>query len=126
MRQDVRKAHYDRRREIARAQALDDFEQVDLPLHQGVGPDHDVPRGVDGEVALAPRVHVVEVDRVLHPPRLGGVELRFAVQRSFRISGHGAFLEDSVEPKDKWLVPVNGASHDVNQLARTITKMRCQ
>ena len=46
------------------------------------------PGRVDAEVALAPRVDVVEIQGVLDAPGLGGIGLASAVQGALRIYGH--------------------------------------
>ena len=66
--QDVGEAHHDRRRQIARLQSLDDFEQIDLALGRAVGPHDDVPGRIDAEVALAPGGHLVQIERILGVP----------------------------------------------------------
>ena len=66
--QDVGEAHDHRRREVARLEPADDLVQVDLVVGRLVGAHHHVARGVDAEVAVAPGVDAVELERVLDLP----------------------------------------------------------
>src|SRR6185437_6538684 len=91
VRQDVRETHHDGCRKVARLQPLHDLEEVDVAPGPGlgVGAHHDMAGGVDREVALAPRVDMVKLERVLDPPGLGGVGLAIAaVDGAFRVCGH--------------------------------------
>jgi len=66
----------------------DDLEEIDDVGPLRVGPHNDVACVIDGEVTLAPRIDVVEVERVVDPPGLGGVELPVAVDGAFRVCCH--------------------------------------
>ncbi len=70
VREDVGEADDDRSREIAGLEALYDLMEIDDIVPLRVGTDDDVAGIVDREVALSPRIDVVEVERVLDPPRL--------------------------------------------------------
>ena len=73
--QDVREAHDDGRREVARREPGDDLVQVDLTAVRPVRPHHGMPRGIDAEVTVAPGVDAVQVEGVLDAP---GAEARLA------------------------------------------------
>ena len=85
--QDVREAHDDRRRQIARLQALDDFEQIDLALGRAVRAHDDVPGVVDAEVALAPGGDLIQIERVLDVPAGFGVKFLRALSTAGARSG---------------------------------------
>jgi hypothetical protein len=88
VRQDVREAHDHGRGQIAGLQALDHLVKVDLVTLGGVRAHHHVSAGVNAEVALAPGLHVVEIEGVLDPPRLCGIELASAVDCALGIGCH--------------------------------------
>ena len=77
--QDVGEAHDDRRRQVARLETADDFVQVDLVLGRLVGPHDDVTRSVDAEVAVAPGLDAIELERILDAPAGAGVRRLRAV-----------------------------------------------
>src|SRR6202035_2116302 len=60
---------------------------------------HHVAAVVDAEVALAPRLDVVELEGVLDPPGLCGIELANAVDGALGIGGHGALYQNCVTRK---------------------------
>ncbi len=68
MRQDVGETHHHRSGEVAGPQPLDDFEQIDVAPGLRVGPHDEVAVLVDREVALAPRVHVIQIEGVGNAP----------------------------------------------------------
>ncbi len=76
------------RREVAGLETFDDLEEVDDVGALGIRPHNDVAGVIDGEVTLPPRVHVVEIERILDPPGLGGVVLPVAVDGAFRVCCH--------------------------------------
>ncbi len=89
MRQDVGEAHHYRRGQVPRLQSFDDLVQIDLAIWQRVGPHDQVAGLVDREVALAPRVDVIEIERVVDSPGLRGIALAGAtVGGGFRVGGH--------------------------------------
>jgi hypothetical protein len=68
VREDVREAHHDGRRQVARLQALHDLVQVDLATGLLVRAHHDVALLVDREVALAPGLDVIQIARIVDVP----------------------------------------------------------
>ncbi len=88
MRKDVGETDDHRSRQVTRLETFDHLEEVDDVRALCVGTHDDVARVVHGEVALPPCVHIVEVERVLDPPRLSGVELAVAVAGAFRVFCH--------------------------------------
>ena len=64
---------------VARGQAGDDLVQVDLPALGPVGTHDGVALGIDAEVAVAPGIDAVEVERVLDVPGAGVASLAFGV-----------------------------------------------
>ena len=81
--QDVREAHDDGRGQVARGQAGDDLVQVDLATLRPVGTHDGVPCGIDAEVAVAPGIDAVQVERVLDAPGAGVASLAFRVFHCF-------------------------------------------
>ncbi len=78
---------------VARRETLHHFVQVDFARRGGIGPHDDVTGRVDGEVALAPGSHVIEIEesRSSNPGRRGLASLRFRrhgqSQRRFQYRG---------------------------------------
>ncbi len=77
--QDVGEAHHHRRGEVARVEPADHLVQVDLVLAGLVRAHHDVARGVDAEVTVAPGVDAVQLEGVLDLP--GAARHRLACAR---------------------------------------------
>ena len=71
--EDVGEADEERRLDAAFAELIDEVLEVDGPLGVLVGVDGDVPELVDPEVALAPVLDAVGLERVVELPR--GVEV---------------------------------------------------
>src|SRR5271165_6554348 len=70
MRQNVGKSDHDRRMQIARFQPLHDVVQIDLVRRIHARADDDVAGGIDREIALAPGLDLIEVERVFDLPNL--------------------------------------------------------
>ena len=72
--QDVREPQHHWRREIASLESADDLVEIDLAIRGLVGAHHDVARVVDAEVAVAPGLDAVQIERVLDLPAGGGTD----------------------------------------------------
>ena len=68
VREDVGEANDHRRVQIARLQSLHDLVEIDLALRVHARTDDDVAVGIDGEVALAPGLDLIEIERFLDLP----------------------------------------------------------
>ena len=62
VREDAGEAHDDRCGQIPGLQALHDIEQIDLATGDLIWPDDDMAGVIDGEIALAPGVDVVQIE----------------------------------------------------------------
>ena len=66
--QDVREPEHHRCRQVARAELLHDFVEIDLAVGVAAGPADDVTGGIDAEVAAAPGTCCVELVGVFDAP----------------------------------------------------------
>ena len=72
--QDVGETQHHGRVEVARLEPPDDFIEVDVAIRRLVGPHHHVTRVVDAEVAVAPGLDAVQIERVLDLPASDGTD----------------------------------------------------
>ncbi len=70
MREDVGKSNHDRRVQIARLESLDDVVEIDLVRCVHTWADDHVAITIDREIALAPGLDLIQVQRVLDLPNL--------------------------------------------------------
>ena len=66
--QDVGETNDHRRVQVARLESLHHLVQIDFAVRIHARPDHDVAFGVDREVALAPGLDLVQIERLLDLP----------------------------------------------------------
>ena len=83
--ENVGEPHHEWRAQIARLQAFDHFEEIDLAFRERVGPHHHVAGRIDAKVSGTPSLHLVQLERILDLPGLARRGLLDGVIHDYRL-----------------------------------------